>query len=165
MKRTLLDINNAYIFFCASLYLGLFWSLHFFWFPHYPSTLNLENYYNAIIPQTTTATKFFFVTIPIMAVAIAVMLITEWKTKFRWVPIAWVFALFGPVIIQQVYIERVNDQFKAGVTDMATLQDLLQEWMFLNDLRGIILTLAWGMMMYYYIAKARQNTAYQYAGS
>ncbi|HLU90046.1 MAG TPA: hypothetical protein VKZ51_09460, partial [Cyclobacteriaceae bacterium] len=40
-KKTLIDINNAYIFFCASLYLGLFWSLHFFWFPHYPSYLNL----------------------------------------------------------------------------------------------------------------------------
>lgn len=158
MKRILLDINNAYIFFCASLYVGLFWSLHFFWFPHYPSTLNLENYYDAIIPQTTTATKFFFVTIPIMAVSIIIMLITEWKTKLRWVPIGWLFGLFAPVIIQQVYIERINNEFKAGVSDMATLQDLLQEWMFLNDLRGVILTLAWCMMMYFYIAKSRNAT-------
>ena len=159
MKQTLLDINNAYIFFCASLYVGLFWSLHFFWFPHYPETLNLDNYYDAIIPQTTTATKFFFVTIPIMAIAIVIMTVTEWKTKFRWVPLLWIPGLFGPVIIQQMFIERINNQFIAGVSDMATLQVLLQEWMNLNDLRGIILTIMWCVMMYYYIAKARQNNA------
>lgn len=159
MKKTLLEINNAYIFFIASLYVGLFWSLHFFWFPHYPNTLNLENYYDAIIPQTTTATKFFFVTIPIMFGAIIIMLITEWKTKFRWVPIAWFVGLLVPIIIQQVFIEGVNDQFKAGVADMPTLQALLQEWMFLNDLRGVILTLAWCMMMYYYIARSKNTAA------
>jgi hypothetical protein len=157
MKKFLLDLNNTYIFFCSSLYLGLFWSLHFFWFPHYPETLNLENYYDAIIPQTTTATKFFFITIPIMAVCIVIMLISEWKTRFRWVPILWFPGLFGPVIIQQMYIEKVNDQFIAGVTDMATLQELLHRWMFLNDLRWIILTIMWGIMMYYFLAKAHNK--------
>lgn len=157
MKRTLIDINNAYIFFCASLYLGLFWSLHFFWFPNYPNTLNLDNYYDAIIPQTTTATKFFFITIPIMMVAIAIMLITEWKTKFRWVPILWIPGLLAPVIIQQVYLEKINDRFIAGVSDINTLQKLLNDWMSLNDLRGIILTIMWGVTMYFYIAKARQK--------
>jgi hypothetical protein len=159
MKQTLIDINNAYIFFCASLYVGLFWSLHFFWFPHYPPTLNLENYYDAIIPQTTTATKFFFITIPIMAVAIVIMTITEWKTKFRWVPILLIPGLFGPVIIQQLFIEDVNDQFIAGVTDMNTLQELLSKWMWLNDLRGIILTIMWCVTMYFFIAKARQKSS------
>ena len=157
MKRTLIDINNAYIFFCASLYVGLFWSLHFFWFPHYPSTLNLSNYYDAIIPQTTTATKFFFITIPIMLVAIIIMIITEWKTKFRWVPLLWLAGLLGPVIIQQKFIEDINNQFIAGLTDIDVLQELLHEWMFLNDLRGVILTIMWGIMMYYYIAKSRIN--------
>lgn len=157
MKQTLIDISNAYIFFCASLYVGLFWSLHFFWFPHYPSTLNLDNYYDAIIPQTTTATKFFFITIPIMAAAIVVMIITEWKTKYRWVALLWIAGLFGPVIIQQVFIEKVNDAFIAGVTSMDTLQSLLKEWMFLNDLRGVILTIMWCLMMYFFIAKSRQK--------
>ena len=153
-KKTLIDINNAYIFFCASLYLGLFWSLHFFWFPHYPSYLNLDNYYGAIIPQTTTATKFFFITIPIMAAAIVVMLVTEWKSNLRWVPLAWIPGLLVPVVIQQAFIEDVNDQFIAGVTDEQTLQELLQEWMFLNDLRWIILTIMWCITMYFFIAKA-----------
>ena len=155
MKKTLLDLNNAYIFFCASLYLGLFWSLHFFWFPNYPDTLTVDNYYNAIIPQTDTATRFFFITIPIMMVTIGVMLYSEWKTRLRWVPLAWIPGLLLPVLVQQIFIENVNDQFKAGITDPAVLQDLLAEWMMLNDVRGVILTIMWGITMYFFIAKAR----------
>jgi len=158
MKKLLLDLNNAYIFFCASLYLGLFWSLHFFWFPNYPTTLTVNNYYDAIIPQTDTATRFFFITIPIMAVAIGIMLYTEWKTKLRWVPIAWIFGLLIPVLVQQIFIENVNDAFKAGVTDPAQLQELLAEWMFLNDVRGVILTIMWCITMYFFIAKARMSS-------
>jgi hypothetical protein len=158
LKLLLIDINNAYIFFCASVYLGMFWSLHFFWFPNYPNTLTVDNYYNAIIPQTTTATKYFFITIPIMAVAIVVMLITEWKSKLKWVPLAWIPGLLAPVIVQQAYIETINNKFIAGVKDQATLQELLKDWMFLNDVRWIILTVMWGITMYFFLAKARQKT-------
>jgi hypothetical protein len=157
VKQTLLDINNAYIFFCSSVYLGMFWSLHFFWFPNYPHTLTVQNYYDAIIPQTTTATKYFFITIPIMAVAIVIMLISEWKSRLMWIPILWIPGLLAPVIVQQGFIEKINDAFKAGVSDQATLQSLLSHWMFLNDVRFVILTLMWGVTMYYFLAKARQK--------
>jgi hypothetical protein len=160
LKKTLLDINNAYIFFCASIYLGMFWSLHYFWFPNYPKTLDLSNYYDAIIPQTDLATKFFFVSIPIMAVALVIMLITEWNTGLRWVPLAWIPGLLAPVLVQQMYIEDVNNQFKAGLTDEATLKALLDEWMFLNDVRWIILTIMWFITMYFFIAKAKPKHQY-----
>ena len=156
IKRTLLDINNAYIFFCSSIYLGMFWTLHFFFFPNYPTKLNVSNYYDAIIPQTDTATKFFFISIPIMAVALVIMLITEWKTRFRWIPLVWIPGLLVPVVTQQKFIEDINDQFKAGVTDQAVLQELLKDWMFYNDVRFYILALMWGITMYYFIAKARK---------
>ena len=156
-KRTLLDINNAYIFFCSSIYLGMFWSLHFFWFPNYPDTLTVANYYDAIIPQTTTATRYFFITIPIMAVAILIMLITEWKSRLRWVPLLWIPGLLAPVIVQQAFIERINNAFIAGVSDQETLQSLLKEWMFLNDVRFVVLALMWGVTMYFFLAKARQR--------
>ena len=161
--RTLVDINNAYIFFCSSIYLGMFWSLHMFWFPNYPSTLNLDNYYDAIIPQTTLATKYFFVTIPIMAVAILIMLITEWKKPLMWVPILWIPGLLAPVIVQQAYIETVNNEFIAGVQTMERLQELLQEWMFLNDVRWIILSIMWGVTMFFFIAKSRKSYQEKYA--
>jgi hypothetical protein len=156
IKQILIDINNGYIFFCSSVYLGMFWTLHFFWFPHYPSTLNISNYYNAIIPQTETATKYFFITIPIMSVSLIIMLITEWKGKLKWVPLLWIPGLLIPVVIQQKFIEDINNQFKAGITDMTVLQQLLKDWMFYNDARFYILTIMWVITMYFFIAKARR---------
>ncbi len=155
-KQTLLDLNNAYVMFCASVYLGMFWSLHFFWFPHYPSTLTVDTYYNAIIPQTTTATKYFFITIPIMAVALVIMLISEWHSKLRWVPLLWIPGLLVPVIVQQKWIEDINNIFKAGVHDATELQNLLHRWMMLNDVRFVILAFMWCVTMYFFLAKARQ---------
>lgn len=152
MRPYLLALNNAYIFFCASLYLGLFWSLNFFWFPSY-SQLQVGNYVDQIIPQTTAATRFFVVAISIMAVAIAVMLVTEWKTRFRWVPLLWIPALGGTVLVQQLLIEPVNRALAAGVTDQAELLDLLGQWMMLNRVRGVVLTVMWIVMMIYFILK------------
>ena len=93
-----------------------------------------------------------------MAVAILIMLITEWRTKLRWVPIVWIPGLLTPVIVQQKFIESINNQFKAGVTDPEVLQKLLKEWMFLNDVRWIILTIMWLITMYFFIAKTRQHS-------
>ena len=72
-------------------------------------------------------------------------------------PILWIPGLLTPVIVQQAFIEKINNQFIAGVSDMNTLQSLLTKWMFLNDVRFVILTLMWGVTMYFFIAKARQK--------
>lgn len=152
LKKALLTINHAYIFFMSSVYLGLFWALHFFFFPTY-GNLRPDNYYDQIIVQTETATKFFFVVIPPMIFAIIVMLVTEWRTRFRWVPIAWVFGLGIPIYIQQGLIEPVNKLLKAGVTDPAQLHELLDRWTMLNNWRWAILTVMWLITMYYFIAK------------
>lgn len=152
MKAKLLALNHAYIFFISSIYVGLFWSLHFFWFPSF-ARVTLENYYDQMIPQTETATRFFFVVIPPMMLAIIVMLITEWKTRLRWVPIAWVIGLGVPIWVQQGPIENVNRVLKAGVTDPQHLSDLVGRWMMLNDVRMVILTAMWCITLYYFMAK------------
>lgn len=69
MRAKLLLIGHSYIFLIASLYVGLFTSLHFFWFPTF-HTLTVDNYYEHIMVQTANATRFFFVVIPPMIVAI-----------------------------------------------------------------------------------------------
>jgi hypothetical protein len=61
------------------------------------------------------------------------------------------------VLVQQIYIEDVNNQFKAGITDPNTLLELLHRWLFLNDVRWIILTIMWLITMYFFLAKARQK--------
>ena len=137
------------------MYLGMFWSLHFFWFPNYPNTLNLDNYLMPSFPRRIWPPIFFFITIPINGGSIGGHVVTEWKTGLRWVPLSWIPGLLIPVIVQQRYIEDVNNQFKAGLQDEATLQVLLEEWMWLNDIRWVILTIMWGITMYFFIAKSK----------
>jgi hypothetical protein len=92
-----------------------------------------------------------------MCVAIVIMLISEWKSKLKWVPIAWIPGLMIPVVVQQKFIEDINSQFKAGITDPDKLQVLLQEWMCWNNVRFVILAIMWGLTMYYFIAKTTQK--------
>jgi hypothetical protein len=154
LRAWLLAVNHGYIFLLSSLYVGLFTSLHFFWFPIFEK-LTTQNYYEHIIEQTTRATQFFFVVIPPMILAIFIMLWSEWKTKFRWVPIAWILGLGIPIWVQQGPIEAVNDVLKTHVTDQAQLETLLQRWMMLNHVRWAILLVMWFIMLYYFIAKGR----------
>jgi hypothetical protein len=154
MRAKLLLIGHSYIFLIASIYVGLFTSLHFFWFPTF-ETLTVQNYYEHIIAQTTNATHFFFITIPPMIVAIFAMLWSEWKTPFRWVPIAWIIGLGVPIWVQQGPIESINTILKTHVTNQAQLEGLLQQWMMLNHVRWAILTVMWLITLYYFVAKGR----------
>lgn len=154
MRAKLLLIGHSYIFLIASLYVGLFTSLHFFWFPTFES-LTVDNYYEHIMVQTANATRFFFLAIPPMIVAIFAMLWSEWKTRFRWVPIAWIVGLGVPIWVQQGPIEAVNAILGTHVTDQAQLEMLLQRWMMLNHVRWAILAVMWGITLYYFVAKGR----------
>ena len=154
MRAKLLLIGHSYIFLIASLYVGLFTSLHFFWFPIF-ETLTVHNYYEHIMVQTANATRFFFMAIPPMIVAIFVMLWSEWKTRFRWVPIAWIVGLGIPIWVQQGPIEAVNAVLNTHVTDQAQLEMLLQRWMMLNHVRWAILAIMWCITLYYFVAKGR----------
>ena len=154
LRPCLLAVNHGYIFLLSSLYVGLFTALHFFWFPTF-STLTTQNYYEHIIAQTTAATHFFFIVIPPMILAIFIMLWSEWKTPFRWVPIAWIFGLGIPIWVQQGPIEAVNTVLKGHVTDQVQLELLLQRWMMLNHVRWVILSIMWLITLYYFISKGR----------
>ena len=56
MKGILLTINHAYLFFGATLYCGVLWALHFFWYSTWRH-LQVANYYEQFIPQTAAATQ------------------------------------------------------------------------------------------------------------
>lgn len=152
MKALLLILNHAYIFFGTSLYVGVLWALHFFWFPTW-TNLTVDNYYNQFIPQTTTATEFFTIVVPLMFLALVVLVVTEWKTAFRWVALAALVCLSTATYVGQLHIIPVNKILAAGITDQTLLSQLLQKWMFLNDIRWVLLTAMWLVMMYYFSAK------------
>jgi Domain of unknown function (DUF1772) len=154
MKAKLLALNHAYIFFGATLYCGVLWALRFFWFPTWHH-LTPANYYEQFIPQTDAATRFFTVVVPIMLFCNLVMIIAEWKGKFRWTAILALLCILGATFDGTLYIIPINKILAKTITDPAQLTALLERWMSLNDIRWILLTIMWLVMMYYFVAKGR----------
>jgi hypothetical protein len=154
MKAKLLVLNHACIFFGATLYCGVLWSLHFFWFPSWRN-LKVDNYFNQFIPQTDAATRFFTVVVPIMFFCLVVMVFSEWKGKFRWTAIAALLCLGAATWVGQLYIIPINKILAQTITDQAQLTSFLERWMTLNDIRWVLLTIMWLVMMYYFAAKGR----------
>lgn len=154
MKAKLLALNHACIFFGATLYCGVLWALRFFWFPTWRH-LTPDNYYQQFIPQTSAATRFFTVVVPIMLFCNLVMIFSEWKGKLRWTAIAALLCIGGATFVGQLYIIPINKILAQTTTDPVQLTSLLGRWMSLNDIRWVLLTIMWVVMMYYFIAKGR----------
>ncbi len=154
MKGKLLVINHACIFFGATLYCGVLWALRFFWFPTWHH-LKVDNYYDQFIPQTSAATRFFTVVVPIMFFCNVVMIFSEWKGKLRWTAIASLLCLGAATWVGQLYIIPINKIMAKTVTDQAQLTSLLERWMSLNDIRWVLLTIMWLILMYYFAAKGK----------
>jgi hypothetical protein len=158
MKAILYLINNACIFFGTTLYAGVLWSLHFFWFPSW-TKLTVANYYDQFIPQTSTATRFFTVVVPIMFLCNAIMIKVEWKTRMRWASILALICVSGSTYVGQMHIIPINKILKGGIADQARLTDLLSQWMHLNDIRWVLMTVGWLTMMYYFGSKSMRADA------
>lgn len=153
MKSKWLVFTNAYIFFGTSLYAGVLWSLHFFWYPTW-RVYTAENYYDHFIPPTAAATQFFTIVVPLMFACHAIMVWKEWKTDMRWVAVGALACLTGATYVGQFHIIPINKILAGRITDPARLTDLLQQWMALNDIRWVVMTISWLLLMYYFGSKA-----------
>jgi hypothetical protein len=153
MKRTLLGLNNAYTMFGTTVYVGVLWALRFFWYPGWRE-LKVDNYHGQFIPQTTRATKFFTVVVPIMYLTLLIQTISEWKGRFRWVPLAGLACLTGSTVVGQRQIIPINKKLDKGIKDQDELTGHLKEWMRLNDQRFVMMTVMWGVFMWYFTARA-----------
>jgi hypothetical protein len=154
MKGTLLAFNHAVILWGSTLYVGVLWALRFFWFPSWHH-LTVANYYDQFIPQTQAATHFFTYWVPITMVCLCVLAWSERKTRLRWVPWAGLLLLGISTYVGTQHIIPINKFLATHVTDQAVLTDRLEHWMSLNTIRWVSETLAWLLMMYYFIAKGR----------
>ena len=152
MKEILLTINHVCLMFGTTMYVGVLWSLKFFWFPTWHK-LTPANYYDQFVPQTLAATKFFTVVVPIMFLSCIFMAISEWKTKLRWAPIAAFLTLGAATFVGAGKILPINKFLREGVTDQARLTELMTKWIGLNEFRFWALTILWLLVMYYFIAK------------
>ncbi len=150
--RKLLILNHAILFACVSMYFGTGWSLVLFSFPVAPE-LTVDNYYMQFVPQVTAATEFFTYMTTVMMIAAVVMIVAEWKTHYRWVPVIVLLAVFAATGLTLAYILPYNELMRAGITDPAVLADTLDNWMALNRIRVGIWTVEWIAVMTYFALK------------
>ena len=154
MKQQLLVLNHSALFLGTSIYLGTGWSTAIFQFPVMP-LLTPENYRLHFIPQIDAATTFFTILVTVMVLTAAIMIWSEWKTGFRWLPIAVLATVVAATCLTVFVIFPVNDALRAGVTEQTMLDDLLARWQTLTWVRVGLWSFEWLAMMFYFAAKAR----------
>lgn len=155
MKRKLLLLDYAILFFGASYYLGIGWSTAITQFPII-SQLNVSNYYLHFVPQVAASTNFLYVLVPVMFVVCLVMLVAEWRTRWRWVPIVILLALLTSSAITYFLIFPINRAMSAGITDPNQLAAALHGWVRYTWYRIPLWSVEWLCMMYYFAARAYQ---------
>lgn len=154
MRPLILIVNHAYLFFGATLYVGVLWALRFFWYPSW-DTMTLADVTNHFVGPTSAATKFFTIVVPLMFLTNLVLVITERKQLPTLVPAIVAFLCIGTATyVGTMLIIPTNKEIAVATTD-AQLDVLLQRWMDLNDIRFVLLTLMWLAMLQYFVAKGR----------
>lgn len=150
-KQLLIGANHILLMFGATVYMGVLWALHYFWYPSW-DVMNVDNVQDHFILPTSAATRFFTIVVPIMFLTSINMIRMEWKTRFRWHAIIGLLGVAGATLVGQLLIIPVNKQIAAGV-EQARLTELLGEWMTLNDIRWIMVTIMWLALMVYFLMK------------
>jgi hypothetical protein len=159
MKRALLVINHAYLFFGTTVYVGVLWALHFFWYPSWES-MTVEIAQSQFIVPTSAATRFFLVVVPLMFFANIVMVVSERRDR-KMLAVSLLGLGLQCVVLYVGWglIIPVNKTIAARLADhsldQAELSGLLTGWMHLNDVRWLFMSAMWLVMMYYFIAKGR----------
>jgi hypothetical protein len=162
MKEKLLVLNHSLLFLCTSMYLGTGWSLVLFSFPIAPD-LTPDTYYNQFVPQVTEATQFFTYMTGLMLLLAAVMLVAEWRTPFRWIPIVVLLGVVAATGLTMAFILPYNAEMAAGITSQERLDEVLSRWMALNRIRVGLWTVQWLAMMAYFATKTYRSREMTYA--
>lgn len=159
MRQKLYVLNNALLFMGVSIYFGTGWSTAIFQFPVMPS-MTPENYRLHFLPQIAAATNFFTFLVSLMVTTGLVMIVGEWKTRGRWLPITLLLAIIGATCLTYFVIFPVNAVLRAGIADQAQLDQVIARWKFLTEIRVAIWSFEWLLMMIWFGAKAyRAETA------
>jgi len=145
----LLALNNSVLFLCCSIYLGTGISLIYFQFPVEPQ-LTPQNYYLIFVDPVTRATEFFTYMTIVMLVTGLVMLVTEWFSGLRWVPVVVLGALIASTLLTLYGIFPHNVSLAAGITDPQKLAETFAAWANLNRIRVSLWCVEWAAMMIYF---------------
>jgi hypothetical protein len=87
----------------------------------------------------------------------AILIYAERKTKQRWICILSYGALLLMMVVGYFLIAPVNESIADGIAsanlDPVKLEDQLESWMLYNDMRCVIMTVMWLIIVYYFISK------------
>jgi hypothetical protein len=151
-------LNAALLLACVSMYFGTGWSLVLFSFPIAPR-LTPDSYYLQFVPQVQAATRFFTGMTGVMLASGALMLWSEWRTGYRWVPAVTLAGIVAATGLTMAFIIPYNREMAAGITDAARLAEVLARWMTLNKVRVSLWTVQWLAMTWYFVHKAMRAPA------
>lgn len=147
----LIGVNHIVLMFGTTVYMGVLWSLHYFWYPSW-EVLNVGNVQDHFILPTSAATRFFTIVVPLMFLTSGIMIWQEWRTKFRWHAIIGFLGVSGATIVGWFLIIPVNKTIAAGVAP-DKLSELLDRWMMLNDIRWVLVTAMWLSLTIYLLMR------------
>lgn len=153
MRQKLYLVSNALLFMGVSIYFGTGWSTAIFQFPVMPS-MTPDNYRLHFLPQIDAATNFFTFLVSLMVVTCLIMIVHEWKTGWRWLPIALLLAIVGATCLTYFVIFPVNAVLRAGIVDQAQLDEVIGRWKSLTKIRVAIWSFEWLLMMVWFGARA-----------
>lgn len=157
MPRLLL-LNHTILMLCCAIYLGTGVSLVFFQFPVGPD-LTPDNYNLIFVGPVQRATAFFTYMTLVMLITGLIMLLTEWFSGMRWVPLVVLTALIASTLLTTQYIFVYNDRLSAGITDPAELAEVFAKWATLNRIRVALWVVEWAAMMAYFYTLALKARA------
>ena len=140
------------LFFCSSVYLGVFTGLHFFWFPDWRN-LTVDNFRPQFFGPIGHARFFFTIVVIVMYLTIIALLILEWNTVYGWFHVASFLLLSASFYVGNWLVFPINTALKdAGVTQ-ADLTSGLTRWMHFNSIRTVIIAVMWFELMAYLLLK------------
>jgi hypothetical protein len=151
-------LSCSLLFAAVSIYFGTGWSTAIFQFPVMPH-LTVDNYYLHFIPQIDAATSFFTFLVSLMVVTGLIMIVAEWRTRFRWLPILVLLAVIGATTLTTLVIFPVNDLLRRGIHDQQRLVEVIGRWKSLTQVRVAIWSFEWALMMLYFAGRVRRREA------
>jgi hypothetical protein len=157
MPRLLL-LNHVVLLLCCSIYVGTGVSLVFFQFPLEPK-LTIDNYYLMFVEPVSAATHFFTYMTIVMLICAAIMLVTEWFSGLRWVPVVVLLGVIAATALTILIIIPRNNELAAHVADPARLKVVFHEWANMNRVRVSLWVIQWAAMAYWFYRMALRARA------
>lgn len=152
MPRTLL-LNHVILFMGCSIYLGAGIFLIFFQLPLEPR-LTPDNYALVFVEPVQNATRFLTGLTIVMLIAACIMLVTEWFSGIRWVPVVVLLAIIGATVVTVCFLFDYNRELTEGIRDPARLKIVFHNWAQLARLRFAFWAIEWFAMMYWFYRMA-----------